>query len=154
MNDSVSTDRRTFINWFLGTTAGALLVSAAYPVFRYLSPPRVPEATTNQVDAGAVNDPTFLEKGFKIIRFGADPVIVIRMSEKEFRAFSATCTHLACIVEYEKKKTRIHCNCHGGVFDLTGRNVSGPPPKPLTPFKVNLVSKGSGQPDSVIVSRA
>jgi hypothetical protein len=72
---------------------GALLLSIGYPVLRYLSPPRVPEATTRQVEAGAVNDPELLQRGFKIVRFGAEPVILIRVAEEDFRAFSATCTH-------------------------------------------------------------
>jgi Rieske Fe-S protein len=146
--------RRGFLGWLLGTSAGALLVSVLYPVVRFMSPPHVPEATTNQVEAGSTNDPELLEKGFKIIRFGADPVIVIRVSDQDFKAFSATCTHLDCIVEYQKGHNRIWCNCHNGEYDLAGRNVAGPPPKPLTPFKVDIVSRGSGQPGIVVVSRA
>lgn len=147
-------DRRRFINWFLGTSAGALFASILFPVFRFLSPPRVPEATTEQVEAGPANEPIFLANGFKIVRFGADPVIVIRVAEGVFRAFSATCTHLDCIVTYQKDHTRIFCNCHNGVFDLNGGNVSGPPPKPLEAYQVNLVPRGAGEAPLVIVSRS
>jgi Rieske Fe-S protein len=45
------------------------------------------------------------------------------------------------------------CNCHGGAYDLTGRNVAGPPPRPLTVYKVNLVARGSG-PSTIVVSKA
>ncbi len=146
--------RRTFLNWFLGTSAGALFLSMAYPVLRFISPPNVPEATTNQVEAGTTQDPDLLEKGFKIVRFGVDPVILIRVAENDYRAFSATCTHLDCIVEYRKRIRRIWCNCHNGQYDLNGQNVAGPPPKPLTPFRVNLARKGSGQPATLVISRA
>lgn len=146
--------RRRFLEWFLRTSVGAVVVAVFYPVFRFLSPPRIPEASTHQVEAGSVNDPEFLDKGFKIVRFGQDPVIVIRVSEREFKACSATCTHLDCVVEYRKEKNRIWCNCHNGQYDLNGRNVAGPPPRPLTPFKVDLVSKGSGQAAIVVVSKA
>ncbi len=146
--------RRGFLNWFLGTTAGALAVAVFYPVFRFVSPPEVPEASTNQVEAGPTNDPELLEKGFKIVRFGADPVILIRVSETEYRAFAGTCTHLDCIVEFQKDKQRIWCNCHNGDYNLHGEVVAGPPPKPLEPFKVDLVFKGSGQPQTIVVSRA
>lgn len=145
-------NRRTFVNWFLGTSIGALLVSVVYPVLRFISPPRIPEATTQQVEAGDTSDPTLLQKGFKIVRFGADPVIVVRVADGDFRAFSATCTHLDCIVGYQKDRERMFCNCHGGVYDLTGRNVSGPPPRPLTAYKVNLVPKGAGS--TIVVSKA
>ncbi|HKB78495.1 MAG TPA: ubiquinol-cytochrome c reductase iron-sulfur subunit [Thermoanaerobaculia bacterium] len=148
-----SLSRRNLINWFLGTTFGALILSILYPVIRFITPPRVPEASTNQVDAGQTDDPELLQKGFKIIRFGAEPVILLKAAENDYRAFSATCTHLACIVTYEKARTRIYCNCHGGVYDMTGRNVAGPPPRPLAPFKVNLVAKGPGV-SSIVVSKA
>ncbi len=146
-------ERRKFINWFLGSSFGALLISVLYPVLRYVSPPRMPEASTNQVEAGPANDPALLDKGFKIVRFGAEPVILVRVSDTDFRAFSATCTHLDCIVGFQKDKTRIFCNCHGGTYDLNGRNVAGPPPRPLTPYKVNLVAR-AGQPSTVVISKA
>lgn len=145
--------RRSFLSWFLGTSTGALVVSVFYPVFRFVSPPRVPEAATNQIEAGTTNDPELLEKGFKIVRFGADPVILIRVSETEFRAFSATCTHLDCIVEYRQDAHKIWCNCHDGQYDLNGRNIAGPPPRPLTPFTVHVVDRGSGQPGTLVVAR-
>jgi cytochrome b6-f complex iron-sulfur subunit len=146
--------RRRFLDWLLGSSAGALVLSIAYPVVRYLSPPRVPEATTRQVDAGPVNAPDLLERGFKIVRFGGEPVILIRVAEDDFRAFSATCTHLDCIVEYQRGPRRIWCNCHNGEYDLTGRNVAGPPPRPLERFEVNRVARSPGEPPTLVVSRA
>ena len=146
--------RRGFLGWLLGTSAGTLAVAVLYPVIRFLSPPHVPEASTSQIEAGLTNDPDLLERGYKIVRFGADPVILVRVSETDYRAFSATCTHLDCIVEYQKSSKRIWCNCHNGEYDLTGRNVAGPPPRPLTPFLVNLVSRGAGEPQTIVVSRS
>ncbi len=100
-----------------------------------------------------MNDPELLEKGFKIIRFGSEPVILMRVAEGDFRAFSATCTHLQCIVEYHSKDQLIYCNCHGGEYDVNGRNVAGPPPRPLTRFQVHQVER-SGQAPSLVVERA
>ncbi len=146
--------RRKFLNWFLGTSLGALFASVVYPVLRFVSPPEIPESTTNQVEAGPTNDPELLELGYKIVRFGAEPVILVRLTETEFRAFAGTCTHLDCIVEFQKDKSRLWCNCHNGEYDLQGQRVAGPPPKPLEPFKVDLVYKGPGQPQTIVVSRA
>ena len=145
--------RRRLISWFVGTSLGALVVSIAYPVLRFLNPPEVETASTNEVDAGATNDPEFVAKGYKIVRFGAEPVIVVRVSDVDFRAFSAVCTHLACIVEYGKANQTIHCNCHNAQFNLHGQVVGGPPPKPLPPFNVHLVA-GAGGSRQVIVSRS
>ena len=147
------TSRRGFLGWFLGTSAGALALSIVYPILRFLSPPRVPEASTNRVEAGSTRDPELLDKGYKIVRFGSEPVLLIKVSETEFRAFSATCTHLDCIVEYQSKKQRIWCNCHNGHYDLNGINVAGPPPRPLTRYEVHVVARGSA-PATLVISRS
>jgi Rieske Fe-S protein len=57
------------------------------------------------------------------------------------------------VVGFRKASRQIWCNCHDGEYDLTGRNVAGPPPRPLTPLKVNLVANGPGRPASIVVSR-
>ena len=64
-------------------------------------------------------------------------------------AFSAVCTHLNCTVQYRPDLSQIWCACHNGHFDLNGKNVEGPPPRPLEAFAVNargnqiVVSKGA-----------
>lgn len=145
--------RRRFLRWFLGTAVGALFASVAYPVLRFVNPPEVPEAATNQVDAGTVNDPELRERGFKIVRFGAEPVILLRVAEGEFRAFAATCTHLDCIVEYRQAERKIWCNCHDGVYDLEGRNIAGPPPRPLERYTVHVVESSGSGPASLVVEK-
>ena len=153
-NDVTDPGRRKFLNWFLGTSFGALMGSILFPVFRFVSPPDVAEAVTNQVEAGATNDPELLEKGFRIVRFGVEPVLLVRVADGDFRAFNATCTHLDCIVEYQKDERRIWCNCHNGHYDLNGQVVAGPPPRPLDPIEVKLVPDGPGQPQKIVLSRA
>ncbi len=138
----------------LGTSLGGLVAATLYPVARFLSPPEVPEATTNEVDAGPADDPAFADKGFKIVRFGGEPVIVVRVADDDYRAYSATCTHLDCIVQYRKDRQLIWCYCHNGAYDLNGRNVAGPPPRPLTPFVVHLVDRGDAGGKKLIVARA
>lgn len=146
--------RRRFLNWLLGTSLFGLFASVAYPVVRFLAPPDVPEASTNRVEAGPTNDPEILEKGYKIVRFGAEPVLVLKTAQGEFRAFGATCTHLDCIVEYQKDKRRIWCNCHNGEYDLNGQVVAGPPPRPLPRYEVHVLETGAGQPGTLVVSRS
>ncbi len=66
-------------------------------------------------------------------------MLVIRTDTGELRAFNATCTHLDCTVQYREDKKDIWCACHNGTFDLSGRNISGPPPRPLDDYVVNIV---------------
>jgi len=51
---------------------------------------------------------------------------------------SATCSHLGCLVSYHKEKREFVCPCHGGRYDLSGKNIAGPPPEPLTRFPVRI----------------
>lgn len=146
--------RRRLLSWFLGTAAGAFALTVLYPVLRFVSPPRIAESTTAEVDAGPANDPELVAKGFKIVRFGAEPVIVLRVADTDFRAFAATCTHLDCVVEYRKDQQAIWCNCHNGQYDLTGRNVAGPPPRPLAAYRVHLVAGQGGGPATLVVQKA
>jgi Rieske Fe-S protein len=145
--------RRRFVEWLMGTSMGALAVSILYPVMRFLDPPRIAEQSVQQVEVGPANDPDLLQKGFKIVRFGNEPVIVVKAAEGDYRAFTATCTHLDCIVEFRPEIGRLWCNCHNGQYDLTGRNVAGPPPRPLTVLAVHTVEQPGGAP-LLVVSRA
>lgn len=144
--------RRRFLNWFLNSSVAALLAAIGYPVARFLSPPAAPESTTNRVEAGRTNDPELLEKGYKIVRFGDEPVILIRLAQGDLRAFAATCTHLACIVEYQQAKRRIWCNCHNGEYNLQGQVVGGPPPRPLAKFEVHVLA-GTGEAGTIVISK-
>lgn len=58
--------------------------------------------------------------------------VFIVSSPAELIVFSATCSHLGCLVNYQKEKHEFVCPCHGGRYDLTGKNIAGPPPAPLT----------------------
>ena len=137
--------RRQFINVLLGGGLLGWLGSVLYPVVSYLKPPKVAEANVQTVRAGTAAE--FPPNTGQIVKFGRKPVILIRTENGEFRAFSATCTHLDCIVQYRSDLGQIQCACHNGLYDLAGRNISGPPPRPLEEFAVNVVN------DEIMVSR-
>jgi len=58
-------------------------------------------------------------------------VYLVRTGDQDVRAMHSTCTHLGCRTAYDRKNKQILCPCHGGVFDVQGNVVSGPPPAPL-----------------------
>ena len=139
-------DRRKFLNWFLGTTAGAFLVSVLYPVSRYLVPPKVEESTARMV-ALSLKPGDLKANSAQIFRFGTQPALMIQTPAGELRAFSAVCTHLSCIVQYRPDLSHIWCACHNGHYDLNGKNIMGPPPKPLEEYVVNV------RGDQIVVSK-
>jgi len=78
-----------------------------------------------------------------MFKFGSAPAMLIHHEDGRWIALTAVCTHLGCTVQYEPQADRIHCACHGGVYNAyTGDNVSGPPPKPLKLFKVAVNQTG------------
>ena len=135
MSDTTG-QRRCLLNWLLGVWGGGVLASIGYPIARYLLPPDIPEAATQLVSAGSAR--TLLPNSGRVVPFGSRPAIVIRTPNGDLRAFSATCTHLDCTVQYRPDMQRIWCACHNGQYDLNGRNVAGPPPRPLETFDVKV----------------
>jgi Rieske Fe-S protein len=137
--------RRGFLKVLLG---GGLLASAAsfiYPVLRYLVPPKAVDMGGDTVVAAKVGD--LKANSARIFKFGSRPGLLVMNSDGEYRAMSATCTHLSCTVQYRNDVKQVWCACHNGVYDLAGRNVSGPPPRPLELFDVHV----SGE--DIIVAR-
>lgn len=58
-------------------------------------------------------------------------VFLVRSGDGGVRALDSTCTHLGCRTRVNAEALQIECPCHGGVYDLEGRVVAGPPPRPL-----------------------
>jgi Rieske Fe-S protein len=115
--------RRGVLNWLLGFWGPGVFGAVLYPVARYLAPPDIPEAAALTVSAGSAR--TLPPNSGRVVPFGSRPAIVIRTAAGDVRAFSATCTHLDCTVQYRPDLQRIWCACHNGQYDLNGRNVAG-----------------------------
>jgi Rieske Fe-S protein len=137
--------RRRILNSILASGAIATGGAIAYPLAGFLLPPAEPESSVASVVAGKVSE--FPLNSGKIVRMGSRPVILLRLASGEFRAFSAVCTHLSCRVQYRPDTRLIWCACHNGTFDLTGKNIAGPPPRPLEAYAANV------RGDEVVISR-
>ena len=144
-NTAPESGRRSVLNWLLGTWSAGVLGAIAFPVLRYLVPPEIPEAPTLSVKAGAAS--TLTPNTARIVPFGSTPAIVVRTAAGELKAFEGTCTHLACTVQYRTDLEHIWCACHNGHYDLNGKNIAGPPPRPLTTYDANV------QGDEIVISR-
>lgn len=132
-----TTTRRGFL--VAAGAAGLCYVTAlGYPIYRYLASPAEMASSASAVTEVTLKDAQKLPAGSVLMfKFGTAPAMLIHHKDGGWVALSAVCTHLGCTVQYEADQNRIHCACHGGVYDpRTGANVSGPPPKPLKLFKV------------------
>ncbi len=128
-----------------GGTAGLCYAAAlGYPIYRYLASPEEMALEATAVTEVTLKDAQKLPLASVLMfKFGAAPAMLIHHQDGRWVALTAVCTHLGCTVQYEPQADRIHCACHGGVYNAyTGANVSGPPPKPLTVFKVAVNPAG------------
>src|SRR6516165_12451028 len=145
VSPSASTPRRRVVGFLLGGGLFASLVSFVYPVLRYVIPPPVADLGGDEVVASKVGD--LKRNGSKIFRFGTRPALLVMTAEGEYRALSAVCTHLSCTVQYRNDLQQIWCACHNGLYDLNGKVIGGPPPRPLEQYLVNIRN------DEVVVTR-
>jgi len=128
------TSRREFLKRifaFLGLTT---LVSFLYPLLKYFSPP-AGESGAKKLILSKKELPVGEAKD---IVLNDTPCVVINRPDKGYVALSRVCTHLGCLVDYQKDKGRFICPCHAGTYDLSGNVTSGPPPKPLLQFPVKV----------------
>ncbi|OGD17721.1 MAG: hypothetical protein A2V76_04455 [Candidatus Aminicenantes bacterium RBG_16_63_14] len=137
--------RRNFVDIFFGGSLLATIAAFVYPVVRYVLPSKRADAVQNSVAAAKAGE--LPPNTAKVFKFGSAPAVLVNTAEGTLVALSAVCTHLTCTVRYDGETATLFCPCHNGRFDLSGNVLSGPPPRPLETYAVEV----SG-PD-VIVSR-
>jgi cytochrome b6-f complex iron-sulfur subunit len=127
-------NRRGFFK-FLGAILGATALGAFfYPLIRCLMAGAAPA----KEKAITIAQSSLPVGAWKDILVMGTPAIVIHTKEKGYIALSRVCTHLGCLVNFDKAKQIFICPCHGGTFDLDGNVISGPPPLPLPKFAVKV----------------
>jgi Rieske Fe-S protein len=136
------TNRRSILDLLLGAGLVGWMGSVFFPILRYLKP--LGAQTQNGPLKLGSEDRAKLEKDRAVIvRAGAARVIVFEDSEQRLRALSAKCTHEGCTVQYVPGESLIWCACHNGRFDLDGRVLSGPPPRPLQKYACQREKDGA-----------
>jgi Rieske Fe-S protein len=123
-------ERRDFLK-FMVLTSGAFFLGQAWIAaqnwYRRRSgqPPRQRIASVDDLAVGAAVEFLYPD--------GHERCLLVRLAEREFVAFSQTCTHLSCAVIPRPAEGSFYCPCHEGRFDLrTGVPTAGPPRRPLT----------------------
>ncbi len=138
--------RRSFLVRLTGfLVAGGTLV-AGWPLFRSL----IPNILYEPPRRFAVGDPNRLQQG---VTFLDEQRVFLFREGNNFHAISGICTHLGCTVKFapsgrqEEKTVRevsftalgeFHCPCHGSKFHGEGTNYSGPAPKPLAWYRLEV----------------
>jgi len=134
--------RRGFLDWILGLGAIGWLGSVLYPVIRYLSPQQGSSAA-GPVKLSGEDLQQLQRRLFTIVRSGTNRILVFEDGNQQVRALDAKCTHEGCTVQFVPGEAVVWCACHNGRFDLDGRVLSGPPPRPLPRYLVKREGDGS-----------
>ena len=134
--------RRDFLDLILGTAIAGTIGSILYPIIRYLKPlPAAGPSGPVQLTDGDVEK--LRQSKFVIVPVAGKRVIVLRDAKGALRAFDARCTHEGCTVQYLSRESAIWCACHNARFNLEGKVLAGPPPRPLPTYAVREASDGS-----------
>lgn len=146
--------RRSFI-W--GAVAGGAGIAAIIWVWNFLNATSAP-ATTGDPSIGATSSSGTTTSGgssgviarisqvpdnssaqFTLTSNG-DPGVLVHLSNGQFVAYDAVCTHAGCPVSYDPSSHLLECPCHGAAFDpaKNGAVVQGPALTPLASVKITV----------------
>ncbi|UCG78739.1 MAG: ubiquinol-cytochrome c reductase iron-sulfur subunit [Nitrospirota bacterium] len=130
-------ERRNFLRSFLTFLGSLTLVSFVYPAARFLYPTK-----QNDLADKVVLHKKDVAPGSSLnITLDNKPVIVVHRRNQGFIALSRVCTHLGCLVRYDRGEDRIICPCHAAQFNLEGNVISGPAPRPLERIPLQVKSE-------------
>jgi menaquinol-cytochrome c reductase iron-sulfur subunit len=147
--------RRELLVRGTGLGMGLVGVMLSVPAVGFLLSPlftkqKVSWVTVGPIDGVPVNQPTPLFADVPVGTGYATPpvkrvVYVVKKADGEVRALSNICTHMQCDVHWDQTLDNFLCPCHGGLYDIDGRNVGGPPPQPLAQWVHRLRTDPQGR---------
>lgn len=112
------------------------LVMLIVPAFRRQKSPWVKVGNVDEFPAGEPKAVTlsYQRRDGWVIRTVRSTVYVVSKSDGSLKVLSNICTHASCAVRWEQGRSSFFCPCHAGFFDMDGKVVQGPPPRPLPEF--------------------
>lgn len=130
--------RRSFIKYLLGFSIVGTFAGVLTPIIGYLWPPaKSATGIGGRVEVGTVED--FPAGQGKVVAVNDKPVIIVNSSQGGVKAYSAICTHLGCVTEWDQGKQVVLCPCHDARFNpVNGAVISGPAPAPLPQLVVTV----------------
>lgn len=148
MADAETLSRRNFLNTAIGAVGAVITAIIAVPVAGYFIDPALRQSGSkgSWVKLGPAADLSETPKQFAVSTERLDGFMTQKVNATVYAytvngeplALSNTCTHLGCPAAYTEADKEFHCPCHGGVYDITGKNIGGPPPKPLPRFATKI----------------
>ncbi|MEE9523885.1 MAG: ubiquinol-cytochrome c reductase iron-sulfur subunit [Thermodesulfovibrionales bacterium] len=135
--------RRNILKTLISFLSSVTFVSFAYPMVKFLSPLK----GTTLADKVVIKKSELIAGSAKNITFKNKPIMIIHRlgAGKGIIALSRVCTHLGCLVNFDKSEQKIICPCHAAKFNIEGNVLSGPAPKSLERIPLRV------EPERVII---
>jgi menaquinol-cytochrome c reductase iron-sulfur subunit len=149
MSETKELSRRNFMQTAIWGIGGLIGIGFGVPAVAYVVGPSLKSqqtqtwirlGSTSKVELGTPTLFTFTiqtQTGW-IENSEEISVYVLSTDGRSFIAMSNICTHLGCHVRWITDQNHFFCPCHNGVFDSSGNEVAGPPPRPLTRYDVKV----------------
>jgi len=141
--------RRRFFEWVIAASSALIGLGLAFPLIGYVISPALRRRKQPWVNVAAAADlSTGVPKQLEYVATVQDgyhetktdkALWAVKQPNGEVTVFSPMCTHLGCGYHWDSAAQQFKCPCHGSVFDVSGRVVAGPAPRPLDvlPSKVD-----------------
>ena len=149
-DDTSQFSRRRFLGW-ITTVVGTLMatVLGASGTIYFVSPVFT-RKEENWLDLGPVGAfPKGIPTKVEFVQRIRDAWVtterrssawVLTSDGEHFTVFDPRCTHLGCPYRWDEESKRFLCPCHTAVFDVTGKVIAGPPPRPLDQYRTKSVN--------------
>lgn len=143
-------DRRTFFKRLVNGVGAAVAALLGVPLTSFFTLPAFSKPKPLWKSCGAGDDFSTGEVRLVPLKpleqrewpeaWGTEAAWVHRRGEQDFVVYNLHCTHVGCPVNWSPQARRFFSPCHGGVFDVDGRVLAGPPPRPLDRYETKIES--------------
>jgi cytochrome b6-f complex iron-sulfur subunit len=137
--DEKKISRRSFLDYLIGGSIIVSTLAVLAGILTYIYPPKKEGGAerTEKVEVGSLAD---LPVGKAKPVVYQDKNVMVMHVKAGLLAVDMRCTHLGCMVEWEESSQILKCPCHAAFFDYQGKVISGPAPKPLPLYKVEVAN--------------
>jgi cytochrome b6-f complex iron-sulfur subunit len=126
--------RRTFLNTLFGGWLLAFASGSLFALWKFAFP-----TLGKEPDFVVLKTTDFLSippNSVKPFAWGGKMGLLFKKTGGTVSALKGVCTHMECNITYRSEEKKFYCACHKGWFDENGKNIEGPPPKPLEFFEI------------------
>ncbi len=150
LNEGSGFSRRDMLRYGLWGVGGLMVAMVGAPVTGFFIAPALKQEGSVWVPAAPIKDiPLGVPTPIEYMQRARDGWVrtesrhsawVLTRDGKNFVAYDPRCTHLGCAYTWKADRNQFFCPCHDGIFDVDGKVVSGPPPRPLDRYETKVLS--------------